>query len=376
MIAQEIGAVLERAVAAGAAAGLVGAARLASRDVIEAAAGARGVDNPAPMTADTVFWIASFTKAVTTAAALQMVEAGKIGLDDPVGPWLPALATPRVLTGFDAAGAPVLRAAATPITLRHLLTHTSGLAYDFCHADLARYVAHAGSNPTGDGDGVVLMFEPGAGWTYGTGIDWVGQLVEAVSGERFDAYLSAHIFAPLGMTKTTFAPAEGPQRASMHARLPDGGLAPMPFGMPPPPYPAMGGGGLYSTARDYLRFLEAILAGGAPILRPETVAAMSGVEAEGPHVGVLPGVNAQLCGHFDPFPGATKQWGLGFVMNAEPGPNGRSAGALAWAGLGNCYYWADPATGVAGVMLSQVLPFGDARVLEAYGAFERAVYGV
>ncbi len=166
-----IQSVLDEAVAVGAAAGLVGAARLASGEVAQAAAGVRGLDNPDFMTTDTVFWIASFTKAITTAAALQLVEAGKIALDDPVARWLPALASPKVLTGFGDDGAPMLRDAETPITLRHLLTHTSGLAYDFSHADLARYVAAVGSNPAGAGGGIVLMFEPGADWTYGASTD-------------------------------------------------------------------------------------------------------------------------------------------------------------------------------------------------------------
>ena len=371
---QSIQAVLEAAVAAGAAPGAVAAARLPSGEVVQAAAGVRGADNAAPMTPDTVFWIASFTKALTTVAALQLVEAGKIGLDDPVGSWLPALARPKVLDGFDADGRPRLVEAASPITLRRLLAHTSGLAYDFCHAGLAAYVAAAGSNPSGEGGDIVLMFQPGSDWTYGTGLDWTGQLVEAVSGEPFDDYLATHILTPLGMNATGFSPPTGAPTASMQARLPDGGLATIPFGMPPGRYPSMGGGGLYSTAGDYLTFLQAILAGGAPILKAETVAAMAGTEWEAAHVGVLPGVNPTLCGHFDPFPEATKQWGLGFLINPAPGPNGRSARSLAWAGLGNCYYWADPATGVAGVLLSQVLPFGDPKVLDAFAAFERAVY--
>jgi CubicO group peptidase (beta-lactamase class C family) len=136
----------------------------------------------------------------------------------------------------------------------------------------------------------------------------------------------------------------------------------------------MGGGGLYSTARDYLKFLEAVLGGGAPILSAESLALMTGNEWEGSEVGVLPGVNPALCAGFDPFPGETKRWGLGFVINPRPGPNGRAAGSLAWAGLANCYYWADPASGVAGVFLAQLLPFGDPAALEAFGAFERAVY--
>ncbi len=222
------------------------------------------------------------------------------------------------------------------------------------------------------------MFEPGSAWTYGTGLGWVGQLVEAVSGERFDAYLDRHVFAPLGMTRTSFASgaSRGLPQAAMHARQADEGLAPIDFAMPPPPYPSMGGGGLYSTAGDFLKFLEAILDRGGPILKPQTVAAMAGSQWEGLEVGVLPGVSGQqLCGHFDPFPGATKQWGLGFVINPAAGPNGRSPGSLAWAGLANCYYWVDPKARVAGAMLAQVLPFGDERLLTAFGQFERAAYG-
>jgi methyl acetate hydrolase len=184
------------------------------------------------------------------------------------------------------------------------------------------------------------------------------------------------VFAPLGMTETGFAttPAQVGRLASMHARTSDGGLTPIPFRLPPPPNPGMGGGGLYSTAGDYLKFLSAILGGGEPILSAASVAAMAGSEWEGEAVGVLAGVNPQLCAGYDPFPGKIKRWGLGFLINPEPGPAGRSAGSLAWAGLANCYYWADPARSVAGVFLAQLLPFGDAAALEAFGDFERAVY--
>ena len=161
----------------------------------------------------------------------------------------------------------------------------------------------------------------------------------------------------------------------MHARGDGGALAPMPFGLPPAPNGAMGGGGLYSTAADYLTFLGAILDGGGPILSPASVALMrTGDQWEGEEVGVLPAANPRLCAGFDPFPGRKKRWSLGFVVNPEPGPAGRSAGSLAWAGLGNCYYWADPEKGIAGVFLAQLLPFGDAAALEAFGDFERAVY--
>ena len=379
VVGAAIEAALSAATAVGGLPGVSVAARLGDGSVLERAAGVRGLDNPAPMTSDTVFWIASFTKALTTTAVLQLVERGRVGLDDPVGRWLPALAAPRVLAGFDSAGAPRLVDAQGPVTVRQLLTHRSGLAYDFCHAESARYsaavsaVRGAGAPP--------LMFQPGSAWTYGVGLDFAGELVAAITGKTLNVYLAEAVFAPLGMTETSFAPKpdQAGRRASMHSRgeggRGEGGtLAATPFQLPPPPNPMMGGGGLYSTAGDYLKFLSAILAGGAPILAPETVAAMQRTESEGPEVGVLPGVNPALCAGFDPFPGETKRWGLGFLVNPRPGPNGRSAGSLAWAGLANCYYWADPAAGVAGVFLTQLLPFGDPAALEAFAAFERAVY--
>jgi methyl acetate hydrolase len=368
---------IEAALAQGVASGLPGlaaAALLPDGKVIEAAAGVRGLDNPAPMTADTVFWIASFTKALTSVAVLQLVERGRVGLDDPVAEYLPGLSAPTVLTGFDVSGAPQLTPVKSAITVRHLLAHTSGLAYEFCHAELARYTAGQAA-PRPPGEAPPLMFEPGRGWTYGVGLDWAGELVARIDGRTLDAYLAEEVFGPLGMRETGFAPTEAQagRRASMHARGADGALSAMPFQLPPSPNAAMGGGGLYATAGDYLTFLRAILAGGGGILGPPGLALMTTSVWDGPEVGVLPAANPALCAGYDPFPGATKGWGLGFLINPKPGPNGRSAGSLAWAGLGNCYYWADPARQTAGVFLAQLLPFGDPAALAAFAAFERAV---
>ena len=131
----------------------------------------------APVTADSIFAIASMTKAITTVAALQLVEQGKVKLDEPVSQYLPQLATLEVLEGFDPeTGKPRLRPARTPVTLKHLLTHTSGICYDTWDADMFRYTSQtngaARSVPT-------LMFEPGTRWQYGMGVDWAGRLVEA-----------------------------------------------------------------------------------------------------------------------------------------------------------------------------------------------------
>lgn len=379
-MAERLRLILEAGVAAGHAPGFVGAV-FGPEGAVTVTAGALGADNPAPMGPDTVFWIASLTKAVTTAAALQLVEQGRADLDAPVGRWLPRLAQPKVLEGFDAAGAPITRPAREPITLRRLLTHTSGLAYDFCSADLTRYFQATGQSLFGAEDpDLPLMFEPGGGWLYGIGIDWTGRFIEAVSGEPLDAYFDAHILQPLGMTDTTFAPgaAQAGRRASVHARLPDGGLAATAFAMPPPPHFGMGGGGLYSTAPDYLTFLRTILGGGAlngaRILKEETVAAMMTNQIGDVAAGALKTANPALSNDFEPMPGIAKGWGLGFLINHAPVAAGRGAGSLAWAGLANCYYWADPAAGRAGVLMSQVLPFADPGVLATFDAFERAAY--
>ena len=230
--------ILDDAVAAGVAPGLVAMAITPAGETVSAAAGVRGADNPVPMDLDTVFWIASLTKAVTSVAALQMVERGLVTLDEPLGAKLPGLAAPRVLTGFDADGKPVTAPATLPVTLRALLTHTAGFGYEFFSDELARYAAGR-TTPSGwaDEPDSPLLFEPGERWQYGIGVDWAGRLVETLSGQTLDAYMAANIFGPLGMTSTSFFPdaALAARKASVHQRQPDGGVAPIPFGMPPAP---------------------------------------------------------------------------------------------------------------------------------------------
>jgi methyl acetate hydrolase len=368
---------LSAAMSAAGMPGLVAAARLPGGGKVEVALGARGLDNPAPMTTDTLFWIASCTKAVTCVAAMQLVEEGRVGLDDPVSSWLPQLAEPKRLEGFDDAGQPILAPAKAPITLRRLLSHTSGQAYGFTSAALDRYITATGINANGaEAPNLPLVFEPGEGWIYGVGIDWAGKLVEAVSGEAFDATLRRRVLGPLGMNDTVFfrSDEQAARTASMHARTAEGVLAAIPFSMPSTPYFMMGGGGLYSTASDYLRFLDWGLGEGPPLLTAGSMAELCAPQVEGDEVGVLRSCQPNMSNDFDPFPGARKSWSLGFVSNVEAGPDGRRAGALAWAGLGNCYYWIDRGAGAAGILCAQLLPFGDPGVLAILSAFERAVY--
>ena len=373
----DLQALLEAGVKAGRAPGFTAAVIGRNGRRSTACAGVRGVDNPHPMTPDTMFSIASCTKAVTSVAALQLVERGLVDLDAPVGEHLPALAAPRVLTGFDAAGAPLTRPAAKPITLRRLLTHTSGLGYDFCCADLAAYSAATGvSMMDGSEPDIPLMFEPGEAWQYGIGIDWAGRLIETVTGQSLDAWCAEHIFGPLEMADTTFFPdeAQTARKASAHARTPEAGFIAIPFGMPPVHHFMMGGAGLYATVHDYLTFLGAILDRGAPLLKPETFALMMDNHVGDLDAGALKTAQPTMSRDFEPLAGLTRRHGLAGLINLDPVPGGRSAGALTWAGIANCYYWADPAAGVAGAVFAQVLPFADPDILATFDEVERAVY--
>lgn len=367
-------AVLDDAVAAGAAPGLTAAVAWPDGRTESFAAGVRGLADPTPMTPDTLVWIASCTKAVTSAAALRLVEEGRLDLDAPVGALIPRLADLQVLDGFAGDGTPRLRLARTPVTLRHLLTHTSGLSYDFCNADLARYHAQTGGNLfTGLMTSPVLVFEPGESWQYGTGIDVAGWLVEAATGVGLDAYVTETITGPLGMTDSVFV-TEGfeARLAGMHRRGEAGIEAGDRMVSPPMLY---GGGGLHSTAPDYLKFLRAVMADdGAGVLGPQALKGLREPATTLGAPGALVTSAPALSGDFRPLPGTPMSWTLGFLRNETDAPGMRRAGSLAWGGLANCYYWADPASGVAGMMCAQLLPFADPALMRAFKAFERTVY--
>ena len=364
--------ILDAAVAVGVAPGLTAAVGYADGTDVHFSAGVRGAADPTPMDNDAVFWIASCTKALTALAAAQLVERGLLDLDEAVGTRLPQLASPQVLEGFDAEGAPILRSAKRAITLRHLLTHTSGMAYDFCNADLGRYLSATGRPLMEAAD--VLVFEPGEGWQYGIGVDAAGWLIEAVTGQGLDAVFAENILGPLGMTSTAFVPdlALTARRAGMHVTGPDGTLiATDPFPMPPEGW---GGGGLVSTAPDYLKFLRAVMGDGAGVIGPKGLALLREKQGGDWPAGELITANRVFSSDFKPMPGIDKRWTLGFLRNETDVPGARKAGSLAWGGIANCYYWADPTSGVAGVLFAQFLPFADPRMLATFEAFERAVY--
>jgi CubicO group peptidase (beta-lactamase class C family) len=363
--------------------GVVAMAATGNEVIYQGAFGKRDLSKDDAMTADGVFWIASMTKAVTAAAGMQLVEQGKLSLDAPIGNVLPDLASPQVLEGFDASGAPKLRAAKTPITLRHLMTHTAGFAYDMWNGDMVKYLEKTGTPGITTCQNAALktplMTDPGTRWEYGTNIDFVGKAVEAVSGKRLDAYLRDHMFGPLGMSDTGFkiGDAQRQRLVGMHMRMPEG-LAPIPFELEQNPEFHMGGGGLYGTAADYIKFTQMILnqgkGNGNQVLKPETVALM-GENHIGPlEMGKLKTAMPIYTNDVDLYPGMVKKWGLSFLINTAPTPEGRSPGSLAWAGLANTYYWIDPSRGITGVILMQLLPFADKHCLDAFAGFERGVY--
>jgi CubicO group peptidase (beta-lactamase class C family) len=380
----DIDRVLHDATARGAVPGVV--AMAANRDgvIYQGAFGQRALPDGVAMTSDTVFWIASMTKAITSAAAMQLVEQGRLALDAPIAGVLPELAAPQVLEGFDAAGEPLLRPARRLITLRHLLTHTAGFVYDIWNPAMAQYMEKRGV------PGIItcqnaalnlpLVFDPGDRWDYGINIDWVGKAVERVSGQVLGDYFAEHLFAPIGMADTAFQlTADRRARlAAMHARGEDGSLAAIAFELPQDPEFQMGGGGLYGTAADYLAFARVFLnegrGDGRPVLKPETAALMAQNAMGELNVRLLKTAAPAYSNDAEFFPGMTKKWGLGFMISPEPVSGGRRAGTLAWAGLGNTYFWIDPAAGIAGVILMQLLPFADRQALALLDGFERAVY--
>ncbi len=342
------------------------------------AAGFANLESSTPMKTDTIVGIASMTKPVTTVALLQLVEQGKIDLDVPFTEYLADTRPPQVLTGFGGDGKMILEDAADTPTPRQLLSHTSGYVYEIWNENMFQALASGQiASVIGGKDGlkVPLAFAPGERWEYGIGIDWAGILVETLSGKSLDVYFQDHIFEPLGMTDTFYqVPEDKAGRcATIYARTPDGYVAGEPLGSAP-----MGGGGLNSTVDDYLHFIRCILNGGAceagKILERETVESMF-VNQIG-DIDVLPGdsFNAELSNAFDMGFGSPAKWGLGFLLSTDGTAAGRAPGSGSWAGLFNSYFWIDPASGIGGVVATQVLPFFDDHAVAMLQDFEKVVY--
>jgi CubicO group peptidase (beta-lactamase class C family) len=339
--------------------------------------GKQNVAKNVPMAKDTIFRIASMTKAVTSVGVMQLVEQGKLGLDDDVSKYLPRLKNPQVFSKVDEkAGTYLTQPAKRPITIRELLTHTSGVGYSWSDHGLA--IAQKKTGATNDSE-LPLVNEPGAQWTYGASTRVLGEVIEKITGERIDAYLEAHVLGPLGMHDTSYTvPQDKYSRVITVHQKANNAITET---QNPTPIPATirGDGGLFSTASDYSRFVQMILnrgqLGGVRILKESTVAEMSKNQTGSVKVRLQPTADPLRS---KPYPlGAGEDvWGLGFQIAAPkiPNPSMRSPGSLSWAGINNTFYWIDPQKQVGAVLLMQMLPFYDEAALRVLNGFEERVY--
>lgn len=364
------------AVASGDVPGVV--VMIVNRDGVlcEVAAGQQDVAQGVPMAADTLFRIASMTKPITSVAIMMLVEAGEVKLDDPVAKYLPEDAGRQVFARFNAADATfTTRPAARPITLRHLLTHTSGIGYAFCDATVNRIVELTGQ----DEWTLPLLHDPGERWTYGASTRIAGWVVEKVSGQPLDVFLRTRIFEPLDMRDTghVVPPAEVARVVTVHRRV-DGVLTESPND-PEQASVIRGDGGLYSTARDYTQFLRMLLNGGT--LNGRTILAAKTVQMMRQHPPgdiIMQTQPAADPARTRPFPiGAGRdRFGLGFQITApDPRYIGyRSPGSLGWCGINNTHFWIDLERQIAVVVLMQVLPFYDEACIRVLRGIEQTVY--
>lgn len=329
---------------------------------------------------DSLFRIASMTKAITATAALQLVEQGKVTLEEPVSKYLPELGKLQVLDGFDKAGKPILRAPKTQIALKHLLTHTSGCAYPTWNPMLAQYlkVAGAGAPPAAVAPHIPLAFDPGTRWHYGTSMDWAGKLVERISGLTLEQYFQKNILRPLGMKDTSFLvpPEKFDRLVSSYRRQPDGKLKEDPRTQPAPPADFNGGGGLFSSAADYVCFTQMILRKGRSegkdqILSAKTVGLMSENQIGSIMIEPLKSTDTSVTEDLNVGPG--NKYTYGFLYNTQP-ELGRPAGTLMWAGVENSYYWIDPKRSLCAVIMMQFFPFLDPQGAGMLTDFAKAVY--
>lgn len=383
---QQLQAVLDRSVSENQAPFMVGMVVDAAGTRFAGAAGQAATGRQADL--DTVFRIFSMTKAIGSTAAMMLIDRGLLSMDTTVERVLPAFAGVKVLEGYDAAGKPVLRAPKVKATIRHLATHTSGLAYEFWQADQAGYLQATGSGGVLAASNLQatllneypMITEPGTRWAYGVSIDWLGLVVEAVSGMKIMDFLRANLLGPLGMTDTeaVVQPHMKDRLATVSLRGADGAFTAFPV-EPPATVDTFGmGHALYSTARDYAKFLRMILNRGtldgqrvlseaavAQLLANQTPAGL-GVEDL---VTVSP-----LSASFHPFPGVAKTHAFAFMRVEADVPGMRRAGSVAWAGVCNSHYWLDPSAGIAGLFMTQTLPFVESPYMAGYEAFERAAY--
>ena len=351
------------------------------------AAGHRDAEQTQPAGPDNIIQVASMTKLITTIAALQLMEQGKLDLDSPISLYAPELKDLQVLKGFDADDNPIFEKAERAPTARELMTHTAGYVYEFWNADSLK-AAQLGVSPSllngGNYLAAPLAFQPGTAWEYGINTDWLGVLVERLSGQRLAEYFDEHIFMPLDMNDTFYElPADKFDRSVTVMARGAEGLVELPNFQPTPAEKGSmaqysGGGGLSSTVKDYGRVLQMLLNSGAldgkMLLKPETVDTMFQNNIGDIQPVALATVMPTLSNTADMSFGYKATFGLGLLLHTDGMEGGRSANAGSWAGLFNSYYWVDREAGKYGIFGTQVLPFYDTVAIKALLEFEQAVY--
>jgi methyl acetate hydrolase len=331
------------------------------------------------MPANAIFAIASMTKPVTSVAIMTLFEAVKLNLDDPVSKYLPGFDNLQVITKFNEKDASYeTRPAKRSMTIRHLLTHTSGIAYAFTNPIESRLTEATKKNYWE----LPLVNDPGDKWNYGPSTVVLGMIVEKISGETLEAYFQQHIFEPLGMKDTSFAVPLAKQRRVATKYDHVNGLfleqpqSPIPTA---PTAPFHGDGGLYSTAQDYGKFMQMLLNGGhlgpAKILSESSVKMMGENNIGSIFVELQSPTDGSLARPF-PLGAGRDKFGLGFQIasNDPQYATFRSPGSLSWAGIFNTEFWIDPVKHIGGVMMMQVLPFYDDGAIRTLRDFEESVF--
>ena len=374
--------ILHKAVSDGFLPGVVAGAAKASGILYADAFGM--LDSTRQLGVESIFRIYSMTKAITSVAAMQMVEEGLIGLEEPVEQYLPEIGNLKILAGINRqAQTLILEQPTGEITLRHLLTHTSGFGSELFDPLLGEGVRLGLIPSVFDESRDFLMaplrFEPGTSWMYGIGTDWLGLLIEKIRAKNLDQVFRERIFAPLDMQDTHFdLPDEKIDRLMLpRHRQADGTFALREARVQKPVF-LSGSGGLFSTVPDYLRFIRALLRegelDGKRILRRETVRSMG--------VNHLSDMGTEVAESFNAFIAGSKHanfvradgFGLGFQLHTKVSSGGRAAGSMSWAGILNTYFWIDPCSDICGVLMTQISPPVDPKVLRTLAAFERSIY--
>jgi methyl acetate hydrolase len=348
--------------------------------LFEGAAGKSDVAKNTPLRTDAIFDIQSMTKPVASVAAMMLVEQGKLSLEDPVSKYLPSFDKLQVITKFNEADGTYETCLARQVmTVRHLMTQTSGIGYPLSNPIIARI--HHGDNEFDSAP--PLVHEPGEKWTYGPSTRFLGLIVEKLTGQTLEAFYQKHIFRPLGMVDTSYAvPADKQSRLARVYTREDGSFKERLVGQSAPTTPTPpfnGAGGLYSTAHDYGLFMRMLLNGGRleknRVLTEHSVRIMAENQIGTLFVSQQP---AGIPAITKPFPlGAGRdKFGLGFQIASQglDATKYRRAGSLSWAGLFNTEFWVDPRSGIAGALLMQYLPFYDEGAIRTLRDFEAATY--